>query len=90
MFREKEKRKKILDRNKRGKLLTTKNPGEKNIYFLKHPCVSSLKSKEAISIHFSSQNWLIIQATFKTYIKAAAVSNRIVQFFQGKNALSLN
>lgn len=41
-------------------------------------------------MHFSSQNWLIIQATFKTYVNAAAVSNRIVQFFQGKNALSLN
>lgn len=42
-----------------------KTQEERTKHFLKHPCLSSLESKEVIYILFSSQSWMIIQATLK-------------------------
>lgn len=91
MSRGKEKtRKKILDRNKkRGKLLTPESSGGKNNIFFKNIPVSHLpKVKKSFLSTFLLR--MIIQATLKMDLNAAAVSNGIVQSSQRKNALSLN
>lgn len=48
-----------------GKFQKRKSAERNNIFFFKYPCLSFLKNKEVIYIHFSSQNWMVIQAVFE-------------------------